>query len=201
MFQRIWSDKDEIKLLQGMVEFLEEKKLRPMANVGAFKDFLHKKSVRFGFLANESQIYNKMRKMKVKFTNGCETGRIWRKPHDQKVAELSHVLWGGDGKTSKTPDGAGKVAADLPESPVEFEDGDWASVSSQLQLSSTGLEQKVLRIGMGMIGSSEIEELKEKWRQLRMSELQVDNDRAMLVNHQATLIMDGYRRADRRCRK
>ncbi|XP_030471224.1 probable transcription factor At1g61730 [Syzygium oleosum] len=200
-FQRKWSEKDEIKLLRGLIKFRKKKRLEPSTNVGIFQDFLDKKSVRFDFSPNESQLLNKIRKMKVKFVNGCKTGRIWKKPHDQKVAELSRVLWGGGEarlslKKSMTPESASKIAAAAPSKPPEeFEDGDWAGESSLLELTSMGLGKEVLRIGMGMIDRSEMEELKERWQQLRMSELQVANDRAALVNHQARLFMDRYRRA------
>ncbi|KAI6684120.1 hypothetical protein NL676_030033 [Syzygium grande] len=203
-FQRKWSEKDEIKLLRGMIKFRKKKRLEPSTNVGIFQDFLDKRSVRFDFSPNESQLLNKIRKMKVKFVNGCKTGRVWKKPHDQMVAELSRVLWGGREvhlslKKITTPESAGKIAAAAPSKPPEvFEDGDWAGESSLLELTSMGLGKEVLRIGMGMIDRSEMEELKERWQQLRMSELQVANDRAVLVNHQARLFMDRYRRAKQR---
>ncbi|XP_030553518.1 probable transcription factor At1g61730 [Rhodamnia argentea] len=194
-FQRLWSDKDEIKLLQAMIKFRKKMNLSPSTNSRAFNDFLNDKPVKFEFPAGKSQIRNKIRKMKAKFTNRCKTGRVWKKPHNQKVAQLSYVLWGGGVKKTKAPDSADENVVDLLESPEKFEDDEWASISSQLQLASTGLEQKVLRIGVGMIGPSEMEKLKEKWRRLRLSELQIAHDRAKLVNEQAKLIMDGYRRA------
>ncbi|KAI3421543.1 TPR_REGION domain-containing protein [Psidium guajava] len=203
-FQRLWSEKDEIKLLRGMIKFRKKKRLEPSTNIRAFKDYLNKKSVRLDFDADESQFYNKIRHMKLKYMNGCKTGRVWKKPHDQKVSELSRVFW-GDGKggkevhlslkKGKTPESASKVAAVQSKSPEKFEDSDWAGESTLLQLTSMGLGKEVLRIGMGMIDSSEMEELKEKWRQLRLSELQVASDRAVLMNSQAKLFMDCYCRA------
>ncbi|XP_010041818.2 probable transcription factor At4g00390 [Eucalyptus grandis] len=147
---------------------------------------------------SESEVRDKMRELKRKFEKATRTGRIGKTPHDRKIFELSRVLWGSGGSGVPTsPKKKGRHAAAPLKLPEEesSEERDLAGVSSLLELNGVGLDEDILRVGMRMVDRSRVEEIKERLRELRMAEVQMAGERAILLNDLAKLLMDGYRTA------
>ncbi|XP_030457032.2 GLABROUS1 enhancer-binding protein-like [Syzygium oleosum] len=98
MFQRIWGGSDELALLQGMIDFREKKGMDPTTNGNAFHHYVRKS---LGQEFTDSQLANKIRVLKKKYTNNEGKGkdgedRAFSKPHEQKVFELSKKIWGSN---------------------------------------------------------------------------------------------------------
>ncbi|XP_031098240.1 probable transcription factor At1g61730 [Ipomoea triloba] len=96
LFQRLWSEDDEIGLLEGMIEYTEKENGDPHTDLDAFHDFI-RKSVHF--TVSKSQLQNKMKRMRKNYINNAGKGKLFSKPHEQKTYQLSRKIWGkGDEK-------------------------------------------------------------------------------------------------------
>lgn len=99
LFQRLWSEDDEIAVLKGMMEFSTKKGIDPNQDMNAFHDFI-KKSLHID--VSRSQLMDKIRRLKKKYVNNLKRGIKkgedvnLSKPHEQKAYELSKKIWGGE---------------------------------------------------------------------------------------------------------
>lgn len=99
LFQRLWSENDEIQLIQGMISYVEEKGKDPVADVNDFHEFV-KKSLHVD--VNNRQMTTKVRRLKKKFANNVakveNKGKVrsFSNPHEKQMYELSKSLWGSD---------------------------------------------------------------------------------------------------------
>ena len=102
LFQRLWSEDDEIAVLKGMIEFSTKKGVDPNHDMNAFHDFI-KKSLHIDVSRN--QLVDKIRRLRKKYENNLEKGikmgedRTFPKPHEQKAFEWSKKVWGGEGSS------------------------------------------------------------------------------------------------------
>ncbi|KAJ8761424.1 hypothetical protein K2173_001555 [Erythroxylum novogranatense] len=98
LFQRLWSEDDEIAVLKGIIEFNETKGIDPAKDMNLFYDFI-KKSLHFDVTL--TQLKDKVWRLKKKFGNHVVKGKkgedkIFAKPHDQKAFELWKKIWGSE---------------------------------------------------------------------------------------------------------
>ncbi|KAJ0735509.1 putative transcription factor GeBP family [Helianthus annuus] len=98
LFQRLWSEDDEIVVLEGMIGYKKEKGEDPIADMGAFHEYI-KKSLHVDF--SRSQLVDKVRRLKKKYVNNASRekdgkDRSFSKSHEQKAYELSKIIWGGN---------------------------------------------------------------------------------------------------------
>ncbi|XP_052175454.1 probable transcription factor At3g04930 [Diospyros lotus] len=98
LFQRLWTDEDEIELLQG---FLDYTTLRGGGNSShhhdttAFYDQIRSK-LQLDF--NKNQLVEKLRRLKKKYRNvmskiGSGKDYVFKSPHDQATFEISKKIW------------------------------------------------------------------------------------------------------------
>ncbi|XP_062013380.1 probable transcription factor At1g61730 [Rosa rugosa] len=92
LFQRLWSDEDEIIILKGMNEYKTKKGVDPYADMTAFHEFI-KKSLKVD--VTKIQLQDKIRRMRKKFENNVKKKHKPTKAHDSKTFELSKKVWGG----------------------------------------------------------------------------------------------------------
>lgn len=119
MFQRVWSEEDEIALLEGLAEYERQKGTDPFQEMDVFFEFI-KNSIRVK--VTPTQMVNKARRMRRKYAKNVCRGKegkdpSFKRPHDRLSFEVSKTVW-GDGKLIKTrsnrrgrPFGTGKRAA------------------------------------------------------------------------------------------
>ncbi|XP_044462359.1 probable transcription factor At1g11510 [Mangifera indica] len=98
LFQRLWSEEDEIAVLKGMIDFTTKKGVDPNQDMNAFHDFI-KKSLHVD--VTRSQVMDKIRRLKKKYENnlGREKkgeDRTFSKLHERQAYELSKKLWGSE---------------------------------------------------------------------------------------------------------
>ncbi|KAK9265391.1 hypothetical protein L1049_010092 [Liquidambar formosana] len=102
LFQRLWSEDDEIEILKGMIEYSSKKGADPSADMNAFHDFI-KKSLHVD--VTRAQLGDKIRRLKKKYENNLGKGkkgedRTFSKAHEQKAYELSKKVWGSGGEAN-----------------------------------------------------------------------------------------------------
>jgi hypothetical protein len=96
LFQRLWSEDDEIAILKGMLDYEAKRGADPIADAAAFHEFV-KKSVHVD--VSKAQLVDKIRRLKKKYKNNAERAKkgkypTFSKPHELKGFELSKKIWG-----------------------------------------------------------------------------------------------------------
>nr|GMD33486.1 STOREKEEPER protein [Ipomoea batatas] len=117
-FARLWSEDDEIAVLEGMIDYKNQKGTDPSADLSAFHEFI-KGKLRADI--SRTQMYEKIRRLRKKFFTNIEKGDTpdFTKPHDHKTFEVSKKVWGtnavsnGVNENTKSPNGKGKKTAEI----------------------------------------------------------------------------------------
>nr|GMD75175.1 mediator-associated protein 1-like [Ipomoea batatas] len=91
LFQRLWSEDDEIALLEGMIEYTEKENADPHTDLDAFHEFIRNS---LHFTMSKNQLQNKMKRMRRNYINNAGKGKSFSKPHEQKTYQLSSKIWG-----------------------------------------------------------------------------------------------------------
>lgn len=115
LFQRLWTEDDEVVILKGMLNF-KKKGMDVNSHLSAFvdtiKDSLHISDV------SKTQVQSKIRTLKRKFQNAAKKAKPGEdpgnlKPHDAKLYQLSKKVWLEEiGKEGKDNDDERKSAGD-----------------------------------------------------------------------------------------
>ncbi|XP_047342315.1 probable transcription factor At1g11510 [Impatiens glandulifera] len=97
LFQRLWSEDDEIAIMKGMIEYGEKQGIDPASvDMSSFYDFI-RKSLHID--ASKSQLTEKIRRLKKKYHTNLKKSknggdRTFSKVHDQTGYDLSKQIWG-----------------------------------------------------------------------------------------------------------
>ncbi|PWA51141.1 hypothetical protein CTI12_AA466410 [Artemisia annua] len=93
--KRVWTDDDEIMLLEGYLEYFSDKGCSPLSDLDDFYKFMMDS---LPGNATKSQLYEKIRRLKKKFRVNVEKGGPgFAKAHDSKVFDVSKRIWGDEG--------------------------------------------------------------------------------------------------------
>lgn len=95
LFQRLWTDEDEIGLLQGFLEYSSQRGSSHHNDTALFYDQI-KSKLQLGF--NKNQLVEKLRRLKKKYRNvlsKISSGKefSFKSPHDQATFEISRKIW------------------------------------------------------------------------------------------------------------
>ncbi|KAF2557494.1 hypothetical protein F2Q68_00013228 [Brassica cretica] len=94
-FQRVWSEEDEIAVLQGLIDYRNDTGASPYDDTNAFYLSV-KKSISFD--VSKTQVIKKIWGLKTKYENNLVKEELtFSKPHDRKAFDLSKFVWGADG--------------------------------------------------------------------------------------------------------
>ncbi|XP_076959413.1 GLABROUS1 enhancer-binding protein-like [Bidens hawaiensis] len=221
LFQRLWSEENEVELIQGMIDYVKAKGKDPAADVNDFHEFV-KQSLHVD--VNDRQMLAKARRLKKKFENNVarvETKgkvRSFSNPHEKKMYELSKHLWGSDGGSSNNniwnvglSSCSKKVKVKVnvtPKSrklvvPENGNDGVMKSVQVQQTqakavdglgvLGSLGLpftDEAIMRKGLELVSGAKKLEMEEKWKDLKMQELQHFMKKVDVLKEQAEIVFN-----------
>lgn len=221
---RLWSEDDEISILQGMIDFQLAKGSDPYTDMSQFLEFIKEN---LSVEVSKNQLIDKVRRLKKKYKNNSEKGRngddpVFLKQHEHKSFVLSKKIWGNEAKkkprkqsvkasnsVSISSPGVDMVEAAKKEAvnveskilPEEFlSEYPWLKASFMVEndkLCSEGL-MRLVRERMPLIGSEKAKELDEKWRKLGESELELYLKKVELVREQCKLILDSMGKAAKR---
>ncbi|XP_022863948.1 probable transcription factor At3g04930 [Olea europaea var. sylvestris] len=123
LFQRLWTDEDEIELLQGFLEYTTQRGPQSSSHhhdTTAFYDQI-KDKLQLDF--NKNQLVEKLRRLKKKYRNvisksGSGKDHSFKSPHDQATFEISSKIWGDSVGVN------GSVVRAAPTDEARFEDND-----------------------------------------------------------------------------
>ncbi|KAJ6417038.1 hypothetical protein OIU84_002852 [Salix udensis] len=211
LFQRLWTEDDEISLLQGIIDFIAEKGFDPLKDMNAFFDFI-KQSLHFD--VSMSQLKDKIFRLRKKFKNQVKgkkgENKVFTKPHDQKGFDLSKYIWGSEGCIKATnfndnKKGNGKklealkadLGIDAGEERMEVEMENDSIVKKVLKFdrkASVGtMEDYVGRCGLDFMHGVKKEEMEEKWRKLHVAELELFLKRNELLGEQGKIMLSALK--------
>ncbi|KDP23626.1 hypothetical protein JCGZ_23459 [Jatropha curcas] len=99
LFQRLWTDEDEIELLQGFLDYTTQRGTNHH-DTALFYDQI-KSKLQLDF--NKNQLVEKLRRLKKKYRNvltKISSGKdfSFKSPHDQATFEISRKIWSATGK-------------------------------------------------------------------------------------------------------
>ncbi|XP_047321254.1 probable transcription factor At3g04930 [Impatiens glandulifera] len=107
LFQRLWTDEDEIEILQGFLDYTKQRgnSASHHQDTSAFYDLI-KSKLQLDF--NKSQLVEKLRRLKKKYRNilgkiGPGKSYLFKTPHEHATFEICRRIWSADG----TPIGGG----------------------------------------------------------------------------------------------
>ncbi|PSS10336.1 Transcription factor [Actinidia chinensis var. chinensis] len=219
LFQRLWSEDDEIVILNGMAKYAAEKGADPVADMNGYHDFI-KKSLHVD--VSKTQLSDKVRRLRKKYENKTGKGKngedpSFSKPHEQKAYELSKKIWGNEangvgvdspnskvnGKSRKNQSQKTTMASpkvDGLEVLDKAKEGEKMDVASNLgsvgfnrSIVGLGLEEEIIKDGLEMIRGAKKLELKVKWEQLRVEEVELYLKRLDLIREQAMLVLEALK--------
>ncbi|CAN6575519.1 unnamed protein product [Malus baccata var. baccata] len=103
LFQRLWTDEDEIELLQGFLDYTTQRGSRGshgQNDTALFYDQI-KSKLQLDF--NKNQLVEKLRRLKKKYRNVLSkiaSGKdlSFKSPHDQATFEISRKIWSNIGR-------------------------------------------------------------------------------------------------------
>lgn len=107
LFQRLWTDEDEIKLLKGFLEYTTQRgsSQHHHHDTALFYDQI-KSKLQLDF--NKNQLVEKLRRLKKKYRNvvsRISSGKdfSFKSPHDQATFEISRKIWTNIGAPGGVP--------------------------------------------------------------------------------------------------
>ncbi|KAI3993286.1 hypothetical protein MKX01_010029 [Papaver californicum] len=106
LFQRLWTDEDEIGLLQGFLEYNTKQRGNCTKNSSSYHHdtgpFYDQIKTKLQLEFNKNQLVEKLRRLKKKYRNVMSrigSGKkdlIFKTSHDQSCFEISKKIWGGE---------------------------------------------------------------------------------------------------------
>ncbi|KAG6572314.1 STOREKEEPER protein, partial [Cucurbita argyrosperma subsp. argyrosperma] len=222
---RLWSEDDEISILQGMIDFQSAKGSDPYTDMSQFLEFIKKN---LSVNVSKNQLIDKVRRLKKKYKNNSEKGRngddpVFLKQHEHNSFVLSKKIWGNEAKNKPrkhSVKASNSVSISSPRVDVEaakketvnnnnveskilaeefLSEYPWLKASFMVEngkFCSEGL-LRLVRERMPSIGSEKAKELDDKWRMLGENELELYVKKVELVREQCKLILDSMGKAKR----
>ncbi|KAI3716911.1 hypothetical protein L1987_68137 [Smallanthus sonchifolius] len=214
LFQRLWSVDNEIELIQGMIDYVEEKGKDPLADVNDFYEFV-KKSLHVD--VNDKQVVTKARRFKKKFENNVarveSKGKVrsFSNPHEKKMYELSKKVWGNGSNSNVVMSARSKKVKVTPKTnkshkPVGSGNGNVVNEVNAIMverkvmqpvrldhLGSMGLpvtDEMIMSKGLELVSGSKRVEMEEKWRNLKVLELEHFLKKVDVLKEQAEVVLN-----------
>ncbi|XP_057785071.1 probable transcription factor At1g61730 [Salvia miltiorrhiza] len=209
LFQRLWSEDDEIVILKGMIDYTSKYKSDPIWDLNAFHDFI-KKNLHID--VTRTQLQDKIRRLKKKYENNKSKEkegkeRTFSKPHEQNAYDLSKMIWGNEsGKESggvkvvASPKANGSMASKTASKKVNAAESEDAVVVSgdgeksrakRLNFNSVGatIEERMMISGGEYFGLGQGLEGEQDWQKLRVEELELLQKQLELRVEQTKLVL------------
>ncbi|KAJ4843183.1 hypothetical protein Tsubulata_016365 [Turnera subulata] len=218
LFQRIWSDADEINLLEGLIRFKEENGVSDSnlpKSMDLFLKFI-KKSLHFD--VSISQLKDKLWRLRKKYLKG--RGKTSQKPHERQVHDLCQRVWRdlvensaphSNGNVGQSSSKKGKAKAKVEASKMDAKakvepskmdldvDVDVGSGPNQVVgkadlnvLSWAEMEDFVMKRGLEFAEIEEKTQIEERWKNLHMKGLQLFVEKTDLLSKQAKIALAAY---------
>ncbi|OEL26211.1 hypothetical protein BAE44_0012774 [Dichanthelium oligosanthes] len=128
LFQRLWTDEDEIVILRAFAEFTAQRGTSFASHQYDTTPFYEdmRRRLHTGFTKN--QLVEKIRRLKRKYRNCVERLRVagagftFRSPHEQAIFEIARTIWRPDSdKHSRDSDDEGGAAGNAHDAPFAID--------------------------------------------------------------------------------
>ncbi|XAR65579.1 hypothetical protein NMG60_11009743 [Bertholletia excelsa] len=214
LFQRLWSEDDEIAILKGMIEFSSKKGTRPSADLSVFHDFI-KKSLHVD--VTKDQLSAKMRRLKKKYLSiegrsKKDRDRVLYNPHELEAYELSKKIWAAEAngvriepidspkpyekerkKQAKTSGFASPKVKEGSKMEAESDMLISQPVLCNTSIGTSSLDDEIMKDGLELLAGPKKVELQEKWKKLRVEELELYLKRVDLIREQTKLVLEALK--------
>ncbi|KAI3903883.1 hypothetical protein MKW92_023188 [Papaver armeniacum] len=129
LFQRLWTDEDEIGLLQGFLEYNTKQRGTGTKNSSSYHHdtgpFYDQIKTKLQLEFNKNQLVEKLRRLKKKYRNvmsRVSSGKdlIFKTPHDQSCFEISKKIWGAETGGNVVVSGGGVEEEDGNPNPLQI---------------------------------------------------------------------------------
>ncbi|KAF8387598.1 hypothetical protein HHK36_026251 [Tetracentron sinense] len=132
LFQRLWTDEDEIGLLQGFLDFTTQRGTQNSSHHHDTGPFYDQIKTRLQLDFNKNQLVEKLRRLKKKFRNvvsRISSGKdfSFKSPHDQATFEISRKIW-----SNISGGGGGGGGGGAEESRLEEDEGNPQNINSSI---------------------------------------------------------------------
>ncbi|CAL9223703.1 unnamed protein product [Arabidopsis halleri] len=186
-FQRVWTEDDEIAVLQGLIDFRNDTGVSPYDDTNRVYELL-KKSISFD--VSKVQFMEKLRNLRkkyennlVKAKNGDET--TFAKTHDRKAFELSKFVWGAiesavkssgklkkSTKSKKVESVNHELDSSLPNSKNQAVMDMFPKSSLVRSLVCFGVDEFAAQQGLSYLASEDKKRFEEQWKALQVREFE-----------------------------
>ncbi|KAK1367305.1 hypothetical protein POM88_042866 [Heracleum sosnowskyi] len=209
LFARLFTEEDEIELLERMIKFKENNGGDSSFDIVAFHEFVE------GFLSctvTKNQVSDKIRRLKKKYVNYLNKGKdgedlLISKPREFKLFEISKEIWGTEGLGSKVNTdtkvrtGRGLVGKkrEIKDEVMEHTDDWWlqypllcASLEAEAARNFTGPltpKQYVNKV-VSRMNKNKARELEHEWEDVSVMEHQAYAKRLKVISKQAEAGME-----------
>ncbi|XP_047324392.1 probable transcription factor At1g11510 [Impatiens glandulifera] len=207
LFQRIWSEEDEITILNGMIDHGENEGINPATvDMSSFYD-----SIRYSLQveASRSQLTEKIKRLKKKYLTSLKRSfngvdRTFAKDHDQKCYHLSKKIWGttaskGSFTAKLSRKGKNVVEAKTGKANMEVDNAAVhvaAAVATPSNVNfciGSSLEKKIEEYGSQLITGAKKLELDNMFRQLQVKEAEVYLKHLDYMREKTVLLLEALR--------
>ncbi|XP_042002031.1 probable transcription factor At1g61730 [Salvia splendens] len=160
LFQRIWSEDDEIVILKGMIHYLAKYRTDPTQDINTFYSFIKEDLQVDG---TRTQLIDKIRRMRRKFEKKIKNGKepmTFSKPHEKNVYDLSKQIWGNKEKETEVK----KESEAVVEKKRKRVDLNYRGAMT--------VEEKMMMFGGDLFEPGEGLKGEKEWKKLRVEEFQ-----------------------------
>ncbi|CAI9117209.1 OLC1v1018556C1 [Oldenlandia corymbosa var. corymbosa] len=181
-FSRIFSEEDEIAILEGMGVFSANTKSDPFEKKNEFYEFIKEK---IGGDIIKGQLIRKMKRLREKYINKAEKeekklqkGKEWilSNPHEQSLYTLSKKIWGNEREVGSTT-----VVIDYEELKKERKKEKGFSFAPN----DGGLDANwFLNEGVKLMGDNDRIAMEKKWKEFKLLECELSvKERKLMLEH------------------
>ncbi|KAL6562207.1 hypothetical protein OROGR_003214 [Orobanche gracilis] len=220
LFQRLWSEDDEIAILKGMIDYKAKKKSDPVADLNAFHDFI-KKNLHVD--VTRTQLQDKIRRLKKKYENNKSKEkegkeRTFIKPHEQKAYELSKCVWGDEiwkenagekvgaspitngivtrkAQTRRASGADNELGSNEKSVVVVNDDSERMLPAKRMKRSGASVEESIMMFGNEIFEEGKGHEKEKEWKKLRMEEMEAYTRHLEVKAAKARLVVDNMKSA------
>ncbi|CAN7120472.1 probable transcription factor At1g11510 [Brassica rapa] len=177
-FQRVWTEEDEIVILQGIIDYRFETGSNPFDDKNALYELL-KESVSFN--PTKIQFLEKIRGLKKKFDSnlGKEKKKgeelAFSKSHDLEAFRLSKFVWGDH-------DGITANAIGVEPAVLKLDEPKQGSVSLVESVTRFGMDDLVAKKGWSRLSSEDKKSLEEEWEALALEEFKFYSRKSRIIH-------------------
>ncbi|CAI9087727.1 OLC1v1021872C1 [Oldenlandia corymbosa var. corymbosa] len=178
LFARVFSEEDEIVLLNGIYDFIGKTKSDPFANFNEFHDFITKK---IGD-KSKAQVLDKMKRLKKRYENNAEKLLKSGKErtvsnHERNMYDVCKKIWGREGIA-----GNGETSDSIPKVPKKSVEANGSEVKKSRSELKMGKSLANVNRERSFSFAPDIGRLNAEWHLYEGTDLMEENDRIEMEN-------------------